>query len=454
MSSVFGSHPERAALTTCDHGSLRLFCKQKDTSSHNSTFFKPLYDLSSLNIVGLSYQFGESPAHTKRRRPPQDDGAAINPTPVPPAERGISIPLEGNAASQDNDTQRTKHRKKKQNAPPETYLCNICHVKGHWLRQCPKRAAEGDTTPRPTVLCKHFMDGSCHRGAECSFSHEGTPAKKTDPCRFFVGGYCTRDNDCLFNHNLPCQHFFQHGRCRFGEECRFSHAPLTDSMRVLLDRLAAPSPPVPEPLAVVDTATAIAPHAALFSSSILQAPSAPAQLSAASPAVVETKDQVSQPDLVPNTSATQPLPSLGSGHDVLSMLRMAMGQAGALRAGSHAPPSIPMPAAPLVPSSSSLGEAACAIAPPSPTETQPRLTPAASAPHTRWKPPSARGRRPLQPPVPTSGLLSQPHAPLGLRTQPQPPPPPPTNAHGLPDSATVQHLFSLSDPTASCFDVE
>ena len=210
---------------------------------------------------------------------------------------GASVPLEMNAMGVAN-----KKKKKKTKPPPDTYVCRLCGIKGHWLWQCSeksgeerKRKGEGegereaalaaadrdgfretnDATngvfPNPTeettlqratslhinisavstkrhtaqkkakqeralVLCKFFMDGACHRGANCTFSHSGTPTKKKDPCRFFIGGHCSKGAECLYNHHLPCVHFFTVGRCRHGQTCRFSHETLTADMQAILEK--------------------------------------------------------------------------------------------------------------------------------------------------------------------------------------------------------------------------
>ena len=40
--------------------------------------------------------------------------------------------------------------------------------------------------------CVFYLQGGCHRGAECLFSHECGPASKLDPCKFHMTGSCLK----------------------------------------------------------------------------------------------------------------------------------------------------------------------------------------------------------------------------------------------------------------------
>ncbi|CAE7725288.1 HUA1, partial [Symbiodinium pilosum] len=108
------------------------------------------------------------------------------------------------------------------------------------------------TQPAERDICRHFLEGRCNYGDQCSFRHP--VAEDTSLCRHFLEGKCTYGDACRFSHGgqtyvpvtVPaaptkpapirvappnwkpaddrpvCRHFLE-GRCRFGEECRFSH---------------------------------------------------------------------------------------------------------------------------------------------------------------------------------------------------------------------------------------
>lgn len=48
-------------------------------------------------------------------------------------------------------------------------------------------------------ICKFFTTNSCHRGADCNFSHN----LKDFPCKFIHGtGYCDKGQNCKYSHNI------------------------------------------------------------------------------------------------------------------------------------------------------------------------------------------------------------------------------------------------------------
>eukprot|EP00727_Mastigamoeba_balamuthi_P013378 m51a1_g8663 hypothetical protein (326) ;mRNA; f:91145-92536 len=67
---------------------------------------------------------------------------------------------------------------------------------------------------RPLPPCKFWSEGTCKKGVNCPFPHEGPPGKRLDVlCKFFLGGHCAKGDNCNFSHDrkkFPCQ-FFQEG---------------------------------------------------------------------------------------------------------------------------------------------------------------------------------------------------------------------------------------------------
>ncbi len=47
-------------------------------------------------------------------------------------------------------------------------------------------------------------------------------------CRDYQRGNCTRTH-CKFPHQEVCSHFWKHGRCKFGDTCKFSHVASTST---------------------------------------------------------------------------------------------------------------------------------------------------------------------------------------------------------------------------------
>ncbi|KAI4897226.1 hypothetical protein NFI96_004597 [Prochilodus magdalenae] len=118
-------------------------------------------------------------------------------------------------------------------------------------------------------ICKYFIEGRCIKGDQCKFEHENViPEKKKELCKFYVQGYCTKGENCIYMHNIlkdsygahhgrwlglkrefhhqwlndECssvlEKFFHTGaKCYQGDNCKFSHDPLTEVTKELLDKI-------------------------------------------------------------------------------------------------------------------------------------------------------------------------------------------------------------------------
>nr|XP_027186101.1 uncharacterized protein LOC101495956 isoform X2 [Cicer arietinum] len=80
--------------------------------------------------------------------------------------------------------------------------------------------------PKTIQYCRHYMNGRCHEGDKCNFSHDTVPSTKSTPCTHFARHSCMKGDDCPFDHNLskyPCSNFLSKGSCYRGDACLFSH---------------------------------------------------------------------------------------------------------------------------------------------------------------------------------------------------------------------------------------
>ncbi|XP_026883489.2 zinc finger CCCH domain-containing protein 6 [Electrophorus electricus] len=88
-------------------------------------------------------------------------------------------------------------------------------------------------------ICKYFIEGRCIKGVQCKFEHDNViPEKKKELCKFYVQGYCTKGENCIYMHNeYPCKFFHTGAKCYQGDNCKFSHEPLTELTKELLDKI-------------------------------------------------------------------------------------------------------------------------------------------------------------------------------------------------------------------------
>ncbi|XP_017320297.1 zinc finger CCCH domain-containing protein 6 isoform X2 [Ictalurus punctatus] len=88
-------------------------------------------------------------------------------------------------------------------------------------------------------ICKYFIEGRCIKGDQCKFEHDNViPEKKKELCKFYVQGYCTKGENCIYMHNeYPCKFFHTGAKCYQGDHCKFSHDPLTEVTKELLDKI-------------------------------------------------------------------------------------------------------------------------------------------------------------------------------------------------------------------------
>ncbi|KAM3918888.1 zinc finger CCCH domain-containing protein 6 [Leptodactylus fuscus] len=87
-------------------------------------------------------------------------------------------------------------------------------------------------------ICKYFLEGRCIKGDQCKFDHDAEIEKKKEICKFYIQGYCTRGENCIYMHSeFPCKFHHTGTKCYQGDNCKFSHDPLTDETRELLHKV-------------------------------------------------------------------------------------------------------------------------------------------------------------------------------------------------------------------------
>ncbi|KAK0167829.1 hypothetical protein PV327_001687 [Microctonus hyperodae] len=87
----------------------------------------------------------------------------------------------------------------------------------------------------PDAICLYYMQGKCHRGDDCPFSHNAMPPRKMELCKFYLMDCCAKRDKCLYmHHDFPCKFFHTGLKCNNGDNCKFSHEPLNEQVKNIL----------------------------------------------------------------------------------------------------------------------------------------------------------------------------------------------------------------------------
>ncbi|XP_046465898.1 protein suppressor of sable isoform X1 [Neodiprion pinetum] len=98
-----------------------------------------------------------------------------------------------------------------------------------------RRNQNNDHIQDPDSVCVYFMQGKCHRGDDCPFSHNALPPRKMELCKFYLMDCCAKRDKCLYmHHDFPCKFFHTGLNCTNGENCKFSHSPLNEQVKNIL----------------------------------------------------------------------------------------------------------------------------------------------------------------------------------------------------------------------------
>uniref|UniRef100_A0A4W5NUQ6 C3H1-type domain-containing protein n=1 Tax=Hucho hucho TaxID=62062 RepID=A0A4W5NUQ6_9TELE len=87
------------------------------------------------------------------------------------------------------------------------------------------------------LICRHFLRGKCIKGDDCQLEHALDVNYSIDEvCKFYVQGSCSKGESCIYMHkSFPCKFFHTYEKCYQGDQCRFSHEPLTELTKQLLE---------------------------------------------------------------------------------------------------------------------------------------------------------------------------------------------------------------------------
>ncbi|XP_057332726.1 protein suppressor of sable isoform X2 [Microplitis mediator] len=98
-----------------------------------------------------------------------------------------------------------------------------------------RRNQNNDNVQDADSICVYYMQGKCHRGDDCPFSHNALPPRKMELCKFYLMDCCAKRDKCLYmHHDFPCKFFHTGLKCNQGDNCKFSHEPLNEQVKNIL----------------------------------------------------------------------------------------------------------------------------------------------------------------------------------------------------------------------------
>ncbi|XP_053609611.1 protein suppressor of sable isoform X2 [Plodia interpunctella] len=85
-------------------------------------------------------------------------------------------------------------------------------------------------------VCSYYMQGKCHKGDDCIYSHDAQPPRKMELCKFYLMDCCAKRDKCLYMHaDFPCKYYHTGLPCIFKDDCKFAHGkPLTENLKNIL----------------------------------------------------------------------------------------------------------------------------------------------------------------------------------------------------------------------------
>lgn len=88
----------------------------------------------------------------------------------------------------------------------------------------------------PDGVCLYYMQGKCHKGDDCIYSHDAQPPRKMELCKFYLMDCCAKRDKCLYMHSdFPCKYYHTGLPCIYKDDCKFAHGkPLSESLKTIL----------------------------------------------------------------------------------------------------------------------------------------------------------------------------------------------------------------------------
>ena len=85
-------------------------------------------------------------------------------------------------------------------------------------------------------VCLYYMQGKCHKGDDCIYSHDAQPPRKMELCKFYLMDCCAKRDKCLYMHaDFPCKYYHTGLPCIYKDDCKFAHGkPLSDALKNIL----------------------------------------------------------------------------------------------------------------------------------------------------------------------------------------------------------------------------
>lgn len=88
----------------------------------------------------------------------------------------------------------------------------------------------------PDGVCLYYMQGKCHKGDDCIYSHDAQPPRKMELCKFYLMDCCAKRDKCLYMHSdFPCKFYHTGLPCVYKDDCKFAHGkPLSENLKMIL----------------------------------------------------------------------------------------------------------------------------------------------------------------------------------------------------------------------------
>ncbi|XP_072949268.1 uncharacterized protein su(sable) isoform X2 [Epargyreus clarus] len=85
-------------------------------------------------------------------------------------------------------------------------------------------------------ICLFYMQGKCHKGDDCVYSHDWDPPRKMELCKFYLMDCCAKRDKCLYMHaDFPCKYYHTGLPCIYKDDCKFAHGkPLNEGLKNIL----------------------------------------------------------------------------------------------------------------------------------------------------------------------------------------------------------------------------